>query len=615
MNEEDLSGALRDWYARPFARDVSPCDQGPTFMAMVEWVKQGQGLTADAVLHIDTCERCRRVVTAIRRELVGESAALLEAHKGAVGVAGRGERPARLALRERLHLNAWRYAGLAAAASIGIVLLIVLTRTGSGPARAFDLREIGYAPPIPFASLWPDPADQAALDKARVSVEEARSELSLALNPAGEAADDPWIPWVKLYRNLRAMGMWEEALAEAHDFVDYARARDEQPERYSMYYSGLYDLGNLYLALGDYDRALDLHEQSYAEALDYQEWLFQSAPPDESCPHALERDLANTFPPRLWTLSRIASAQEDRQAAWDYHNQAGEFLLDFFRKECAFRGLEVDVDSSRAAGGMESRPVGSPRGDALQSRERELADPSNEAFQSRERELADPASDEGVPSRERKRPDSNDSAPEPREPKHAILELAALCRAVVEDGDASPVSPISKVREHLLNRACLLRVDRELDAAETALNLGATLPYIPLADESRLDFNEPMERLRIAIARGYFEQALIDADDAAQHTGSLPLTDLQGRDVSKPPIGLIARAELKLLRGVALANSDPTDQSKQNEARKSVQSALDAVGQLVHAFSPTERRAVLRHFHHWFDANTELARTRVTDHK
>ncbi len=44
----------------------------------------------------------------------------------------------------------------------------------------------------------------------------------------------------------KALGRWNEAIAEAQAFVEYAKKRDALHSRFSMYYSGLSDLGNLY---------------------------------------------------------------------------------------------------------------------------------------------------------------------------------------------------------------------------------------------------------------------------------------------------------------------------------------------------------------------------------
>ncbi len=145
--------------------------------------------------------------------------------------------------------------------------------------------------------------------------------------------------------------------------------------------------------------------------------------------------------------------------------------------------------------------------------------------------------------------------------------LTELCLTIVGRPHEGLESQVVQVREMYLNRARLHRLDRNLDAAEVALDLGSTNPDYPHADESRLDFNEPMERLRIAIARGDFAAALRHADEAAQQKGprSFPTNPRH------PPISVIARAELMFLRGVALAGSNPADP----EAEQFIEVAID----------------------------------------
>jgi tetratricopeptide (TPR) repeat protein len=385
----------------------------------------------------------------------------------------------------------------------------------SSAARAADLREIGFAPPLVMAGLWPDLTDQDALRRAEQAVAEASLELERALALNDTDVLDPWIPWTRLYRNLRVMGRWEEALDEAQSFLAYARNRDQQPERFSMYYTALSDVGNLYLALGDYETALSYHQESLAAAREYHEWFELHGRSDDPRPHRLASVLAGGLAPRLWVLSILAAAQGDQPAAWEYHRQAAELLTDFFRKECRFRGLPAAPDAS----------------------------------------------------------------------------LVELCQTVVADGDAGLESLVVKVREHLLYEARLHRIDRDLEAASETLRLGRTIPDYPFADESRLDFNEPVEELRLAIARGQFAAALAAADRAARHTGP---RHFEGYP-SHAPVGVLARTELRFLRGVALAGLDPNNP----EALCLIQSALDAIHQSADQLPQAQQERFLRRFADW----------------
>jgi tetratricopeptide (TPR) repeat protein len=491
MRESDeFVARLRRWYNRPFAPDLESCDEAPLFGDLVEFVRSQRPLRDAERLHISTCPRCHRTLAAIRKEL-GRSADI----------------SAHLAPRHRR----WpAVATLATAAVLGFAFLIV-------QVDAFDLREIGYARPIPFAGNSFDATDSAAVDAMMQRMATARADLEQALT----TGSDPWLPWTQLYRNLRALGRWDEALAEMHAFVEYACEEDRKPGRYTMYYSGLFDLGETYAALGDYDKAWDYHQQSLNLARDYLEWAERTGRIGDTSPTARAGGLASTLLPRLDALSTLAAAKGDMRSAWEYHNQATELLADYSRLECKERGLNASPSAS----------------------------------------------------------------------------LVELCRAVVADGGA-PESPVVKVREHLLREARLHRLERNLDLAEQTLDAAATLPVYPFADESRLDFNEPVERLRIAIARGDFVLAIQHAEEAAQHTGP---REFDGYP-THPPIGIVARAEVRFLKGVALAGLNRADP----EAIPLIDAALQTVHAASSSLSRRDRERFLRSFAGWESVRNEL---------
>lgn len=404
----------------------------------------------------------------------------------------------------RRHWLAWPVAGLLATAAL-IAIAVLIPRS-----RGFDLSQIGFATPVLAAGPTIDPTDAKAVDVVLATVAQSRAERDQAF----VAGDDPWFPWTQLYRNLRAVGRWEEALAEMHAFEAYARELDRLPDRYSMYYVCLTDLGNTYAAIGDYDRAWDYHEQSLAVARDYQEWYLSTQDVAKDSV-AYAQAMASTLVPRFSALSTLAAAQGEMRSAWDYHNQSTDLLADSFRRECTERRLDVD-------------------------------------------------------------------------PSASFVELGL---AVVADGNV-PHSLVSKVREHLLREARLERLDRDLDSAEQTLDTAASLPDYPFADESRLDFNEPMERLRIAIARGEFASALQHADEVALHTGP---REFDGYPC-QPRIGVIASAELQFLTGVAKAGVDPSDP----DALNLIESAIKTVEQSTVTLPVSVRKQFLELFRGWF---------------
>ncbi len=416
---------------------------------------------------------------------------------------------------------------------VGVIAVLLIPdwptgRTGVALAEMLQV-EVGFARPLGVTGLWPDLDDEAALREAQQTVTEAREELKKARVIGPSEDTDPWIPWTKLYRNLRALGQWDDALEEMHKALAFAKAEDEKPARYSFHYVCLRDLGNTYQALGDYETALAYHQESLQVARNYQEWLLhREYGGDPSGVRQANNALANTLAPQLWSLSTIAAARGDMQLAWDYHNQAGELLADYFRLECEQRGLPAQPDTP----------------------------------------------------------------------------LARLCMAVVDDGDKGLESPVVKVREHLLRQAILSRLARDPDAASEALRLGALIPAYPHADQSRLDFSEPMERMRIAIAKGDFTAAVAAIHEAAQNTGPRHFEGLLEGLPDHPPIGVLARAELRFLRGVALAGLDPNDP----EALNLIESAIESVKQSAATLPEPRREQLLKRIEEWEEVAVEVRR-------
>lgn len=524
MSNDPLEKLLRQWNdagQRSLSRRGRSCDDGPSLASLYLHVVEGLELSAEQARHLGICPECSQLLERIeRRAAAGTFPPVLSGGlviRHSAEASGESRRIHQLSRRPRspspLSRRRWAIGGSLAAASV-LIALLLWPFNGNHRAVAAHLQEVGFAPPMPGTAAWPDPDDES-VRQASQAVAEARVELEEALSIGQRDILDPWIPWTKLYRHLRVLGKWEEALSETHAFVEFAREQDQEPDRYSMYYSGLFDLANTYAALGDYSASLIYHQESLTVARDYQEWHHARIQPESQPPLAFAREMTNTLVPRLWALSTLAAAEEYQKAAWSYHDEARDLLTDYFRQECWHRGLHAAPEAS----------------------------------------------------------------------------LADIAGLVVADSDEGVESMVVKVREHLLRRAMLFRLDRDLDAATQALDINATLPDYPFADESRLDFNEPMERLRIAIARGDFAAALATADEARQYTGSrhFPIHP------DNPPIGLIARAELQFLRGVVLAGLNANNP----EALNLIESGLEAVSESAAALPEPQRERFLKRFLAW----------------
>ena len=167
--------------------------------------------------------------------------------------------------------------------------------------------------------------------------------------------------------------------------------------------------------------------------------------------------------------------------------------------------------------------------------------------------------------------------------------LHELCLAVAAAGDAGREGHVVKVREHLLRQARLLLQQRDLDGASSALELGGMLPDYPFADESRLDFSEPVEKLKIAIARGDYQAALGFADEAERHTGE---REFPGRR-THVAIGVLPRAELRFLRGAAMLAMDPNSE----EGERLINEALAVPEEMAQQMGAAER--FMQRFNLW----------------
>jgi tetratricopeptide (TPR) repeat protein len=547
---------MRRWYERPTEAAFGPCEQGPRFADLVESVRLGLPLEPADQAHVEHCPRCRRTLETIQRlsraasEPEGRSAPPVIRRRWAVlGRAGAEARRRWSAL-----------AGLATAAAVGMALLWMFVDSGSRRVEAsWSLREVGFAAPLVGALAAPSdplPADAGEWD-ARIEAYRAARDEALAAGDgalaAGEDRQEPWMPWVQIYRNLFAAGRFDEARAELDAFVDYGRRENEtRPDGYSMYYSALFERGEMHAALGDMESAWKWHLESLAVRRDFiEEALLRAAHPEARL-HRRESAEAATIFPSLAALSMLAAAGRDLPLALDYHRQAEQKLTAFFVAECRDQGVAV------------------PRGGTL----------------------------------------------------------VDMCLGVVPNADDGSYSLIVKVREHLLGDALLHRLNRDLAAAERslddsrrieealdehrrswdALHPGEPFPDPAAADESRLDFNEPMERLRIAIAREDFAAAVRFAALAARNSGprtfAAPPTGASGTPLAHAPIGVLARAELDFLHGVALAGLCPRDPADQDapvhpEALRLLDSALDTIDRLAASLPERERGRFLSSFHDW----------------
>lgn len=171
----------------------------------------------------------------------------------------------------------------------------------------------------------------------------------------------------------------------------------------------------------------------------------------------------------------------------------------------------------------------------------------------------------------------------------------------------------ARLREHLLLEARVRRLEGDLAGAAQAIRDGQSLPYLLRMDEARVNFEEPMELARIALARRDYDAALAALARAERETGwvrAVPLDctppELLELEVygQKPPIGPLARAEVDLLRGVTWLGLDP----KNAVGRQNVEAALSVPRRMAAEMDPNAAAAFLGQFKTWREVAEGAAR-------
>lgn len=437
--------------------------------------------------------------------------------------------------------------GLAAAA----ILVAMLTRWPISPEpMAFGniARNFALASPNPFPMrllLSDDPEYtqvSATIDKLRLERDE---QLKLD--------EDAWLPWTQLYRNLFAVGRWDEALDEMHAFSEYAEERNRAPEGYSMYYSALYDVGKAYTAMGEYAQAMRYHLQALDERITYQTRFLAARGVTETRSREYALAMSNTLAPQYWALAAAGEATGDLPAADGYLAQAEHVLLAYLRT----------VPSSE--------PPSEPKAPAPR--------PSPSPFKGGGR--------------------GEGTAPYPNA---IVLELHTRAIALLYATDDRTIdSQLIKVREHFLSRARWLRLsDRPGEALELLELAWQIRPYdrFKYAGESRLEFYEPFEEAYVYLLIEDYSSAINATQRAEACTSGIAHPGYP----ALPPIGIIARAELQFLKGVVLAGLNRADP----EAVLLIDSALATIDDATTPLPPTERHRFGKLFEEWRSVRDRL---------
>lgn len=496
--------------------------------------------------------------------------------------------PRRMASWLRPHPWALRGAGLAAAMIVLAVIVPLAWRAAEREAFAAAATKVALTPipEVQFELLEGDAlrAREAAIATARETLAALRAEAERAAREdtpeeAQAAAHRVLMPWKDVYRPLRDLGRWDEALAEMHAELDYMQTGNNptgQPLASPDWLSVLLlDLGSTLEMMGDYDGARESYLQSIEERRQMAEagFAWHSAHDGERYARARRIETCvGTVVPAYWRMSYLAALAGDLPEARHWHALAEACLRDYFVGACEAAAQQDSEQRAEASGGPQSEPEAPARGPGWYGRPaRELS--LLEAYNAAPREFREPQLDYSVP------------------------EQDAFARSY--NGFIPASAFVSKLREHLYHEARLCRMERNFAGAREVLTAAARLPYDAVSDESRLMFSEPMEWARIAIAERDYAPALAKLAEAERNTGPIPLWDpTTANDVSKPPIPPLGVAEMQLLKGAALAALNRSA-AERDEGRRLVEHALRVPQRMSDALPAHRQPTFTQQFGTW----------------
>jgi tetratricopeptide (TPR) repeat protein len=531
-----------------------PCKNAPSLASLYLHVAESVELSAEHAQHVQSCHRCARALDQVKRHVAAE---VQDSEKeAATAHVGPGAAPIRFPLAsvavKRLRsvirpvVRHWRagLGGLAVAAGLVVAVVSLLQQVQTARAddallRTIALRLVLLPDLDPFLSDNPA-ALQALIDE----VGSSRRQRDEAVRLVAEAPDDEsrskatesaLQSWAHVYRRLRDLGRFEEALSEIRQCIHYCRTTPGLGGESGWYLVVTADLGHLYLSMADLPNARRAYQQSIeAREKTRQAFLGRKVNP-VSIPGRAGNE-AHELGALYWSMSRVAIAEGDFQDAHKWLRRSDDALRSYFTSICEASGT--------------TGPAG---GDALA------------AF--------------------RATPDVFQAPPEHMSGEE-YDRFAAQYKGFVPSTGFS-----TKLHAHLYFTACLALAEGNVSTAEQTLRAARGVPLSYCADEDRLDFFEPMLAARIAIADRRYEQALDLIAEAEQHAG-LPLCS---DTANNRPIAPTRIAELTLLKGVALIGVDETSA----EGRQLVEKALAIPKKLAAGLPAEQREAFLKQFESW----------------
>jgi hypothetical protein len=392
-------------------------------------------------------------------------------------------------------------------------------------------------------------AAQQQLAELRAEVErlarEGRAEEAKA------AAHRVLLPWKDVYRPLYGLARWDEALAEMRAELAYMRPGGNPTGELldSDWLSVLLlDLGGTLEAMGDYAGA----REAYLASIDDRKQRAERGLADRCAtePHVYPVawrvcTYVNCVMPAYWRMSYLCVVEGNLVEARQHHAAAEQCLRDYFGGVCQAAGVSVAPGASLV-----------------------------KIYEASPPEFRTPISE------------------------YTPAQVQAFEQAY--NGFVPSSVFVTKLREHLYREARLRRVEHNLAGARQALSEATRVLCSPRHDESRLDFYEPLELARIAIAERDYETGLRHLAQAERHAGPIRLTDPGGNDVSHGPIAVVPLSELQSLKGAALAalNRSPAERER---GRRAVEDTIARVARLGESLSTREQTEFRRPWAAWLD--------------
>lgn len=524
---------------------------GPSLAEVYLSVVGEQPLNSEQQAHVASCRVCQRAIGLARREVEGvraeESPLRLE------------EQPARRRLRIPHFLVP---TGLAAAIiiAIGLIWHAVPTAMADVYADAANAGNAMFYFAANFASLFSEDPDMAEQYGKIIEDATRKRDDSLAVvRSAPDLSRAPWTDvfqsWQAIYQSLRELGDLTGAIRENRAALAYV-ADNPSGQRLTGWECVLLDgLGNTYAMFGDYAAAHRAYVDSIA--------LRRQRPGQASDPHAdepgYEGHLAGELVIPYLRLVMLSIGQEDLQEAGQWQAQAEKTLRDCLHTICELNGnkpnsikLSVHATIWEAWNALPDE-FHHPKA-AYSNEEVKAWPPAWQVFG----------------------------------PDGAWLHFVGAV---------------------LYHQAVLQRLRGDYAAARQALDRAATLEdwltQNPGNDEYRLPFILRLERARLAIVTGHHDRALKHLDEAEEYVATVKkhLTGVEAGevasqpipDVNKLPISPARRAEVQLLRGIALLGLDPYSK----EGARLIRKALAVPEKLATGLPAEQRQAFIQRFAPW----------------